>query len=215
MLILPFRRIVPSVNPVVIPGSVSYTTPGTYSLTVPNFKTITMDVRGPGGGGGGAGCNDVNTGGWNNGVSGSAGNPHSTVTIPGWAALWGYVGGGGGGSIWLGPGGGYQYQDGAAGAAGGAANGDSNITGGGAAGGTGGNVHGGYNPAPRSVGGNGGYGGRCVRTFTRAQAIVQARQTLTIVVGGGGAQGSNGPNPQATYAYPQPGSSGAVYISWS
>lgn len=211
MSLLPFLRGgVMSAEPPIIPGSASYTSPGTYSLVVPaNFNSFVVDVRGGGGGGGGAGAlTPVSP------TPGTAGGPgsQSYVTIPGWASLVGYPGGGGQPSSYSGS---YTWYDGAYGGDGVAANGDSNITGGGAAGGSPGNVHGGYNPNPRSVGGNGGYGGRAVRTFTKQQQIVLPRQTLTIVVGGGGPAGANAAGANAYYAYPQPGGAGAVYISWS
>jgi hypothetical protein len=209
-LILPsLRRKLPWRGFAKIPGSASYTTPGTYSLVVPaNFNTFVIDARGAGGGGGGAGCYYPPLG---YGTDGSGGGA-SYVTIPGWASVLANPGGGGAQAAYAGS---FQWNDGAGGAHGTAANGDSNITGGGAAGGGGGNQYGGYNPNPRSVGGNGGYGGRAVRTFTRQQLIVLPRQTLTIVVGGGGAAGANAPCSGSVYAVPQPGSTGAVYISWS
>jgi hypothetical protein len=208
-LILPsLRRRLPWRGFPIVPGSASYTSPGTYSLTVPaNFNTFVIDVRGGGGGGGGAGT--LSPQGY--GTAGGAGS-QSYVTIPGWASMVGYAGDGGQPDTYSGS---FTWYDGAAGANGPAVNGDSNITGGGAAGGVGANIHGGYNPNPRSVGGNGGYGGRSVRTFTKQQLIVQPRQTLTIVVGGGGAAGTFPNWTPAVYTYPQPGSAGAVYISWS
>lgn len=193
--------------PPVYPSSANYTTPGTYTLVVPNFNSFVIDVRGGGGGGGGAGSLTPRS----DGTAGTAGT-YSLVTIPGWGSVVGYPGGGGTPSTYNGN---FGWNDGAAGAHGTATDGDSNITGGGSAGGTGANIHGGYNPEPRSVGGNGGYGGRAVRTFTRQGRIVQAKQTLTIVVGSGGSPGSIGTTTPAVYAYPQPGGVGAVYISWS
>lgn len=40
-----------STGPVVVPGSASFTSPGSFGFTVPLYNTLTADSRGAGGGG--------------------------------------------------------------------------------------------------------------------------------------------------------------------
>src|SRR5215472_7173391 len=114
----------------VVPGSVTFSTPGTFFFTVPLFITLIADVNGAGGGGGGGsadceGCgltkaadcikttgHDINCGGGTDGSGGGASSFNGNVI----------AGGGGGGTA---------CSNGAGpGAPGGASGGDSNIPGG-------------------------------------------------------------------------------------
>lgn len=198
----------------VTPGSVAYTTPGTYTLTVPAYSALSIDVRGAsGGGGGGSGIDQA----WSVFASGSAGQAgsQSYFLASGIVQVVGYGGGGGG------PGNFYynspieQYVSvtGTAGAHGTGANGDSNITAGGPAGGAAGVVDSGFPPTSTNYGGAGGYGGRATRTF--APNVIPTASTVTIVVGSAGPAGANSKDPYSVYGYPQAGANGAVYISWS
>lgn len=199
-ILLPFRRIIPVSRPPVTPGSASYTTPGTYSLALPEFNNLGLDVRGAGGGGQGApgfvGFNGASAG----SVGGDGG--YSQVYLQQNSGLLNVVGYGGQGG-----------QVGATGTAGAGQGGDQNITGGGDAGGSGGYLAGGD---PTLYSSNGGYGGRATRN--QPNGLVAAGMTLIIIVGAAGPPGANGPlntpfpfyQVSATY-----GSAGAVYISWS
>ena len=151
-------------------GSAAYGTPGTFSIVVPYFASLTVTVYGAGGGGGGT------TGG------GSTG---------GYAAFGGVIGYGGAG--------GAPAPAGGTAATGGATGGDSNLAGAGAAGGLGAwdqtsDKGGTYD----SFGANGGAGGRATKTFT--PATLTPGSTITIVVGGGGAPGSGAGNMRAAAA---------------
>ena len=170
-----------------VAGSWSRTSNGTYSLTIPAFSTLTIDVRGAGGGGGGST--------YDAGYAGSAGGNggQSSVKNSGTTIIYGNGGGGGAGSY---------YNQAAAGSNGTASGGDTNTTGGGSNGGTGGTYG-------ATKGGNGGKGGRAVRTFSYGENSNVAKGiTLTIVVGNGGAGGAGQANGTA-------GTDGAVYISWT
>lgn len=145
-----------------VSGSASYTTPGTYSFTIPVHQTLTIDVRGGGGGGGDMGVNygyGIQNSGYGNGQPG--GQSHFAGAIVG--------NGGGAGASW--PGG-----SGGAGTAGGGNS--SNTAGGGSAGGAG-SCYIGY------CGGSGGNGGRAVSVYNFG--VYTPGQVVTIVVGGGGA----------------------------
>ena len=129
------------------PGSKAYTTPGTYTFTVPDYSALTVIANGAGGGGGGASIAD---------------------RVDGVDALWagdssfdgtviGYAGQGGWGPK------SFRTEHGARGADGYGAGGDTNVAGGGASGGAGGT-----NPCCGYPGGNGGNGGKAVKTYTLA-----------------------------------------------
>lgn len=140
-------------------GYVEYTSPGSYTFTIPAHASITVDVRGGGGGGGGM-----------SGDGGNGGNSQFSSA----------VGGGGGGGPRAGVGG--------TGASGGASGGDSNITGGGNPGGVGAwdqtfDKYGSYDV----LGGDGGPGGRAVKTW--AAGVFGVGGQITVVVGGGGGPG--------------------------
>lgn len=193
----------------IVPGSTSYTSPGTYSLTVPAHRTITFDPRGGSGGGGGAGGLDA--GNMNPGGDGTSGGYSQVYYAPNSSLLnaIGYGGGGGGGErnsggVW----------SGTNGASGTASGGDSNITGGGAAGGSAGYMRN-TNNGLIFYAGAGGSGGRAVRTLNRG--ILVPGQTLTIIVGNRGAPGGNGYNTTAVNEQHSAGygNYGAVYISWT
>ena len=64
----------------VVPGSIAFTTPGTYTFVVPNYNWINFDVKGGGGGGAFGNSNGVNGG-------------DSSVTMPG-KSIVAYGGGG-------------------------------------------------------------------------------------------------------------------------
>lgn len=204
-LILPsLRHKLPWRGFTVFPGSASYTTPGTYYLTVPAHRSFSFDVRGAGGGGAGApgmimsGTTPVGT------VGGYGGNGgHSQVYLQENSGLLNAIGWGGTG--------GNPNTTGTA-AHGTAQGGDSNITGGGSPGGAGGTLNG----SPPSTVQAGGYGGRSVRGINAG--LIWRGQTLVIVVGSGGPPGSNASNSspfnfsQTSAGY---GANGAVYLSWS
>ncbi|RZN21934.1 hypothetical protein [Bradyrhizobium sp. Leo121] len=180
-LILTYHN--PDGGPVVVPGSVSFTTPGTFSFTVPLYNTLTADV--PGAGGGGCGTDQYGFG---------NSEFRATQGQNGGASSFGSVTGNGG------QGGQFTGLDngiGADGAAGTASGGDTNTTGGGAAGG----LH------SIVTTGNGGNGGRAVKTYAAGQLAVGG--TVTVVVGAGGAGGEgNGPHGN-------PGANGSVSVSWA
>jgi len=198
-LILPFRRMLASGGPSIIPGSAAYTSPGTYTFIVPYYNSLTVDVRG--GGGGGAGNR------WTGYYiySSSPGN-YSYFGAPD-ATLIGYGGGSATGSNWSPPVGGVS---GGAGSAGG---GDVNIPGGGSSGGYGSIV--GDDSIGHLQGGDGGPGGRAYRTWVRSQWYTKLtpKSAITIVVGAGGAASEC--EPVYIQRYPIAGYNGAVYISWS
>src|SRR6202012_1358257 len=88
MIIPSLRHIITPAGHTVIPGSVGYTTPGTYSFTVPYYHSLLADCRGASGGGGGY-C-------WNQpygGTDGGAGG-YSYFNAPS-GNIVGYGGGGG------------------------------------------------------------------------------------------------------------------------
>lgn len=183
----------------IIPGSVAYTTPGTYSFQVPYYHSLTVDVRG--GGGGGAGNR------WTGYYIyySAAGNPSAFYASD--ATLYAAGGGSASGSNWSPPVGGVT------GSPGGASGGDSNIAGGGAGGGQGSVVGDEY--MGHLYGGAGGYGGRAVRTWVQSQwwTKLAPRSTITVVVGAGGAASEC--EPTNIKVFNQAGQNGAVYISWS
>lgn len=174
-------------------GSVSYTSPGTYQFTVPNYATLTVTISASGGGGG-AGGNWVivppfiavgNDGAYGKSALNSTFNGTDVVAVGG-----GFGQGGG------------LLTNGANGTAGGGSglNGIKITTGGGAKGGAGG--------APQqSAGGAGGAGGPGgLVTYTYAIDALVPYSTIPVVVAAGGASGGSGS---------QPGSVGSVLISWT
>lgn len=187
---LPFLpRTVGPTRPPVVPGSSSYGI-GTYSVTTPEYNTLTVTIWGAGGGGGGE---DIPFGTPNSRVAGSGGQ--SYYAAPG-ATI--YANGGGGG--WNSS---SQTGVGSAGAAGAGVNGSTNTTGGGNAGGAGGNSDG-------WPGGTGGRGGlvQKVYTFGAVGAPVPGT-TYTLFIAGGGAGGTGG------YANGGGGANASAQISWS
>ncbi len=174
----------------IVPGSVAYTSPGTYTFIVPPYTSLTADVRGAGGGGAG----NRYTGYWiYYGGNGSASSFGGSVV--------GNGGSGGSGSNWSPPVGGVQGAHGTAGG------GDSNTTGGGSPGGQGSII----TLAGSLYGGPGGYGGRAVRTWALGQ--LTPGTAITVVVGTGGAASEC--EPVGIVQYPTAGANGAVYVSWS
>lgn len=107
---LPYLRRMLGQARVVTPGSASYS-PGTFSFVVPEYYTLTIDLKGAGGGG-------------------AARNYNAASGAPTQITSLGLIADGGGGSYNVSPG------VNAAGVSGSASGGDTNITGGGAAGGT-------------------------------------------------------------------------------
>jgi hypothetical protein len=193
MIIIPHRRMITPSGPTIIPGSVSYTSPGTYNFTVPYFHSLLADVRGASGGGGGY-SEDSSV------YNGSAGG-YSYFNAP-TGNLVGYGGqGGGGGNSYAG--------NGADGAHGSGVNGDYNGYGDATAGG----AHAYMTSYPSLFGGNGGNGARAYRTWTKAQNILIPKSVITVVVGARGEAAPWNGDPYITSA--QPGVAGAVYISWS
>lgn len=147
----------------VVPGSQSYTTPGTYTFSVPAFNTLSVIVSAGGGGGGGSPYCPGRTM-----IPGSSGGVGGTSSFAG--GVFGYGGSGGGGGAW----------NGSNGAAGSAAGGDTNTAGGGASGGAGG-VWGRYS------GGRGGNGGLSTKTYNSDSFSVGSQ--IAVVVGSGGSGG--------------------------
>ncbi len=178
-------------------GSQTYSTPGTYTFTVPAYGALAVDLRAGGGGGGSGVALYVHT--WSPGNAGANGGntTFSTAVASGGTGgpggrLMGYVGSGspGGGS------GGTVY------------------VGGGASGGSGGACS---NPGYGCVGiyrgshgGAGGNGGRTVYTF--AAGALPPGSAIIVQVGNGGARGqSSGAFSNVGSA----GSDGAAYITWT
>lgn len=189
--IAPFPK---ALRPLVIPGSQTFATVGSFNFTVPNHNSLTADARGAGGGGGGV-------------------EVHAGSATPGGAGGYSYFNAPTGNVVGYGGSGGPNGYNGAVGASGTGLNGDGNITGGGAAGGVGGYAPGfGGGPAGGSAqGGSGGPGGRAYKTWIEGQLVPLS--VITIVVGPGG---SPGVSEQISGASgPAYGAAGAVYVSWS
>lgn len=201
MIILP-NRLLGRIKPIV-PGSQTWSTPGTYQLIIPDHHSVTMDVRG--GAGGGAGAQGYN-GSWNAGSSGAAG-ANSQVTRPGGTFAIGY---GGGAAI----GAAAQSANGTNGSAGSAYSydGTGGTVGGGATGGQRGIV-GNSEGTPTYYGAVGGNGGRVLITIDRG--FIVPGTVLTIVVGSGGGAGANGASNWPVLQTPTAGGNGAVSISWN
>lgn len=203
-------------------GSQTYSTPGTYSFTVPSYATLTVQVWG-GGGGGGAQNSPYSSIGSDGGQSSFAGTviangggAGAVVETGGSTPSPGGAGGTASGGtinttgsngvstsgVWSGPGGaGGSSPNGGTGGAGGATGGSSPGSDGGAPGGGGGGASA---FMPGSGGGGGGYSSI---TYTTGQLTVGGG--ISIVVGAGG---SGSPNP--TYAAGT-GASGQVSITYT
>ena len=199
-----------------VPGNQTYSTPGTYTFTVPasGWSTLTVTVDGAGGSGGHDQVGGSNAGGnssFNSSVIGGGANGGSNAfytsgPIPGGAGgtasggdtnTSGNVGGtapyGGG------PGAGGTSAAGASGGSGA----QGGVAGNGAAPGGGG---GGSNPSLNCASGGGG-GGRAVKTYNTSTLTPGA--SITVVVGAGGASRAPGVNQSGA------GGDGKVYIAWS
>ncbi len=182
-------------------GTASYTTPGTYTFTVPTYGTLSIDVRGAGGGGGGLGWAGTQP---FNGQGGGASSFGGSV-----------IGYGGGGAI------GWGYDDSSFdgtcrsystnGNSGTATGGTQNITGGGSTGGSGGNGSGYTQDNGCGAPGKGGNGGRATKTY--ATGDLSAGSSISIGIGTGGAGYHSG------VGYPMysglPGQNGSVTITWT
>lgn len=148
-----------------VAGSRSWTTPGTYSFTVPVHSTIRVDIRAAGGGGGGST--------YDAGVTGATGVKGGNASVSG-TGLSAIGGNGGAGAYYNQPG---------KGANGTASGGNTlNSTGGGANGGVGGTYG-------ATKGGNGGDGGRAVSDWGAGSLGVGAVLTVTVPTGGNGGAG--------------------------
>lgn len=170
-------------------GSVSYTSPGTYSWLVVPYQTLSVTVNGAGGGGGGGSTAYI---GWYRGSNGTAGGQSAFGSVIGYG----------------GAGGGVQPEYSGTAAGGTASGGDTNTTGGGAAGGAGGSGNGAANSQA------GGSGGRAVKSWTNKVTAGSPTWagTVSVTVGtrglGGGASGQGGGSGGN-------GTNGSVVISWS
>ncbi len=188
--------------------TVTYSTAGTFSFSVPDFTYMTVTVKGAGGGGGGVtgattyscgkGCTGflASPAGSNGGAGGNSSFNASVV---------GNGGGGGGGS----PGG---VPTGSAGSSGTASGGDTNTTGGGTSGGAAASnncattyVTGG------GVAGAGGAGGQAVKAYTTGGIS----GSITVVVGAGASGGAGGVGDVCTGNTGSASGAGSVVISYS
>jgi hypothetical protein len=166
-------------------GSALYTSPGSYSLTIPAFRTLVVQVWGAGGGGGSDFTAFV-------GVASGAPGGDSYVTVPTYGNTYAYGGRGG-----------FEVV-GETGAPGGAFGGNvSNISGGGSAGGAP------LIPGFILGGGNGGFS-QSNFTFGVTSGSPDRGAVLTIVVGAGGAGGVNGGGATSGL----PGANGQCQVSW-
>lgn len=147
------------------PGSRSWTSPGTYTFTIPPYSTMRIDVRGAGGGGGGS-TYDAGAAGQNGAAGGNA-------SVSG-TGLIGRGGSGGQGSYYNKPG---KSSSGTA-----SGGNVVNTTGGGADGGVGGTYG-------ATKGGDGGDGGRAVSDYGPGALGVGATLTITVPSGGNGGAG--------------------------
>ena len=202
------------INSPVTPGSVTYTSPGTYYLTIPIYGTLTVELWG----GGGSGVSNSSSGGTggasyisslgmtaNGGIGGAQLGGGAQQGGPGGSASGGNsnnISGGDGGN---GVPGGRGSQHGGAGGNG--ANGG--------AGGSGGLYYvypatngsfpgGGSGGSPRTAGGGGGGGAYCSSVFTGS---TYAGSVFTIIVGAGSNNGADG---DGSYI----GANGQCVITW-
>jgi hypothetical protein len=148
-----------------VAGSRSFTSPGTYSFTIPVYSTLRIDVRGAGGGGGGST--------YDAGYPGSNGAAGGDATVSG-TGLRGNGGAGGQGS--------YYNKPGKAASGSGSGGNVLNSTGAGADGGVGGTYG-------ATKGGDGGDGGRAVSDYGPGALGVGATLTVTVPSGGNGGAG--------------------------
>lgn len=175
-------------------GSFSYTSPGFYAFSWPQYEVLIAYTMGAGGGGGG-GLTQDGQGHFFSGTNGASGGDSHFYA----SGLSVYATGGQGGE-------GGVFGNGNHGANGSGGNGDGNTYGGGGAGGAGG--------TPQLFsGGNGGTGGFAYRAFYRNghYAPAPGSQT-TIIVGAGGAGGANG---GSGFGFAGNGANGSVYGSWN
>ena len=228
------RKILPLLALLLVPqiafaGSITYSTPGTYTFTVPTYGTMDVAVKGAGGGGGG-GANDYM---WDPSIvpnpamlSGGYGGDGGNSSFGG--SLIAYGGHGGGPQVFI-PGGLYATNGlQPAAASSGATGGDTNSTGGGAPGGAGGwmNIHWAYYPYTKEQpwGGHGGAGGLATKTY--ASGALSAGSTITVVVGASGAGGLDTQLPSYTgwncqnwgtcpVRFGDQGTAGSVTITWT
>ena len=178
----------------VVPGSISYTVPGTYTFVVPNYFNLNVTVNGAGGGGGGGcggqlltflGC--VNFCFSSNGNAGGQSSFNNVISY------------GGAGGI---------QCNGGVGAAGG--NNQNGSLGGGGSGGAGGvSLDSNCN---QSNGSPGGAGGSVAKIWTtNSSGAPSFGQIISITVGGGGTGVADGCRP----APGQKGTDGSVIITWN
>lgn len=187
---------IPAIGGLVVPGSQTYTVPGTYYFSIPLYNTLTTTVLGSGGGGGGE--SDILQQA-QNGFDGTSSSFNGNII--------GYGGGGGGGAYGF-------YQTGIAGNNGGWAGGDSFVIG--APGGNGGVASGvaGHHSSGRD-GGPGGGGGGTIKTYSNGDLVTG--NVITIIVGARGSGGYGEPEridnyPTANGSF---GSNGSITITWS
>lgn len=206
------------------PGSVSWTSAGTFYWPIPIFNTMTIVCIGAGGGGSGAGGYTYWQGEINHIGGAGVGGGYGQFYVPSVINLVAYGGTGG-------PAGSNRYTTSpmAQAAHGQGYNGDTNYYGSGASGGYYGIVQnaaygtiGGYGAPPyNTYGGYGGSGGRADKVFNSSQ--LQSGVTATIVVQAGGGPGWQTSGYESGYSYafirpyqwPVAGGSAAVYVSWS
>lgn len=202
-------------NDPVTPGSVTYSSPGTYYFNVPLYRTLSIELWG----GGGSGVSNSSSGGTggtssigalsmvaNGGIGGAQLGGGAQQGGPGGSASGGNTnnisGGNGGDGVF----GGRGSQHGGAGGSG--ANGGS--------GGSGGLYYvypasngsppgGGSGGSPRVAGGGGGGGAYCSSVFTGS---TYAGTVFTIIVGAGSNNGNDG---DGSYV----GANGQCVITWS
>lgn len=209
-----------------VPGSATFSSPGSYSFTIPVFRnSMTIQVWGAGGGGGG-GTNSGDpsigfggNGGYSQAVGLTAYGGTGGTAAPGTYRSRGAVGTGGswsggtsGGNGDNGGTSGYS-EDGGNGAYGGAGGPggktvNSNGQPGGFPGGGGGGGQTDYGGGFWQIGGGGGGGGFTQIVYNPSQVVPGS--VVTIVVG----QGGNGGVPAAG-GYGGAGADGQVYLSWN
>lgn len=171
----------------VSPGSQNYTTPGTYTFTVPSYNTLIVQAWG---GGGGAGHQTISGGqsSWNGSVLANGGNAGNTNNGTGGTASGGDI------NLTGGDRSGHIGGSSPNGGAGGLAGQDGTAPGGG--GGEGPDVH---------AGGGGGY---VKKTYVAGALSVGT--SITVIVG----TGSPGSNPEGP-GNDGSGAPGAVSITWN
>lgn len=170
--------------------SKSFTTPGTYTYTVPsslNFNGLTVTVNGAGGGGGSGSCSYLIGIGSADYCSGKGNGNGSAGGVSSFGSA--VIGNGGGGGqkakreTLFGP------ADSVAGLLGSASGGDTNTEGGGGSGGSGGKARS-FLSIGGGTAGNGGNGGKAVKSYS--PSTLTPGSTITVVVGSGGTGSSRG-----------------------